>query len=606
MPEKFEYFPKSAEELSGKMIERLKRENVGREGETKKEKIMPEQVQPGALELSDLVVEKEDLLQAIGASEKLLKEKEKGEEAILSQDEIIEALDEIENFDARSFGQRLDSAQSIQNSIEENKKQLLEVKERIGELANKPEITKAYQKHLQEKIKTIHFARQVKGLQLLSEKINLSETKLLAHRNDEDLKLTKADKKVLEKNEIIRQKAGEKAEGFMNNPEVYYEVNRRELLNYRRQLLKDGFVETPSVKKEIAEIFGHLELGIPVFLRGHLGAGKTEILLHTARKYYGVEPEFISGSEEATKYDIYGRTQIGARGEEDKIKEFKLRLDEFKTMCPEIKGKELKAVEKQYYDEIVVKGQTTSFFQYGPLVRAMKEGKPVLIDEIDGIPHSILMRINHVLTRKAGDIVKIQENGGEEIKIKEGFCVMATGNIKSVKYKREELDAAFLSRWWSSEIKYLPPDETLKILTASLIDKRGTLELKDKEDLEGIKRLTQAAEEIQKIFSGEKTDVFGEGGDAARGISASLEKSVLSMRDLWNIVKPWKARHFDKPLDEYIYIEFIKKATVPKDQIYLTQLFCRFGFFKDWDAEQFGIAGLDKKKLDAFKAKKSK
>lgn len=104
MPEKFEYFPKSAEELSGKMIERLKREDIGREGETKEEKIMPEQVQQGALELSDLVVEKEDLLRAIGVSEKLLKEKEEGEEAILSQDEIIEALDEIENFDARSFG----------------------------------------------------------------------------------------------------------------------------------------------------------------------------------------------------------------------------------------------------------------------------------------------------------------------------------------------------------------------------------------------------------------------------------------------------------------------------------------------------------------------
>lgn len=31
MAEKFGYFPKSAEELSGKMVERLKRENAGRE-----------------------------------------------------------------------------------------------------------------------------------------------------------------------------------------------------------------------------------------------------------------------------------------------------------------------------------------------------------------------------------------------------------------------------------------------------------------------------------------------------------------------------------------------------------------------------------------------
>lgn len=477
-------------------------------------------------------------------------------------------------------------------------------------MASQPQIAEAYKEYLKEKIEVIQSARKMEGLNALSEKIDLSESKLLAHRNNEDIKLTKGDKEVLNKNEIIRQKAGQRLEKLMSVPEVYYEVKRRELLDYRLQLLRkggikkdqSGFVEAPSVKKEISQILGHLELGIPVFLRGHLGAGKTEILLHISRKYYGVEPEFISGSEEASKYDIYGKTQIGLRSEKDKMEEFKTRMDEYRTMFPAVAPDDLHKVEKEYYDTIVVHGRTTSFFQYGPLVRAMKEGKPILIDEIDGIPHSILMRLNHVLTRKAGDKIKIQENGGEEVEVKKGFCVMATGNIKSARYKREELDAAFLSRWWSNEIKYLPPAETLKVITASLIDKRGKLELKDKEDFGAMERLTQAASEIQKIFTGEKSDIFGEGGDAARGISASLEKSVLSMRDIWNIVKPWKANNFDKPLDDYIHSEFIKKATVPKDAVYLTQLFCRFGFFKDWEPEKFGIVGLDKKKLEAFRA----
>ena len=108
--------------------------------------------------------------------------------------------------------------------------------------------------------------------------------------------------------------------------------------------------------------------------------------LHVSRKYLGHEPEFISGSEEATKYDIYGRTQIGGRPEEEKMREFRSRMEEYMKMNPTAGKKEIKEAELQYYQTIVVKGLTTSFFQYGPLVRAMREGRPLLIDEMDGIP----------------------------------------------------------------------------------------------------------------------------------------------------------------------------------------------------------------------------
>lgn len=601
MKEKFEipkYVPKDPQEIASYMAERLKRENTETD-DIKAKKLKPEEIHNKALELFDLTLEKEDLIQAFSSDEKTLNEPERTKK----ETEITEKTD-LDSVDFRKVGRQFSSSQSIKESTEETKKELEDVKRKIAEFSSNEKVLDEYESILAEKIQIIKMARQVEGAREYLNQLGMAESKLLAHRNSEDVKLTSADKKVLEENEKRRGLIESKIKEWMSNPDIYYEVNKRQFLDYRKQLLKDGFVETSSVQKEIAQIRGHLELGIPVFLRGHLGAGKTEILLHIARKYYGCEPEFISGSEEATKYDIYGKTQIGVRSEEDRNREFKIRMDEYMTMNPNVKGKELKQIEKQYYDEIIVKGQTTSFFQYGPLVRAMKEGKPIIIDEIDGIPHSILMRLNHVLTRKTGDKFKIQENGGEEIGVNRGFCVMATGNIKSAKYKREELDAAFLSRWWSSEIRYLPQDEEIKILTASLIDKRGNLDMKSPEDFDALKRLAQSAEEIQKIFTGEKTDVFGEGGDAARGISASLEKSVLSMRDLWNIVKPWKAHNFDKPLDSYIYTEFIKKATVPKDAVYLTQLFCRFGFFRDWEAEQFQITGLDKKKLDAFRAKK--
>jgi MoxR-like ATPase len=594
MLEKFKYSPK---EIAGRVVKKMKGESV----EKSSKKLKPEALQDNVDELSDLIMEKQDLIQSLNSDQEFLSDKKTEQE--FSQDDILQAIENLDfqGMDLREFNQEINPDRSIKDSSKETNETLKEVKSKISELMSNKQVSEEYENQLEKRIEWIKLARDVENLEKLIEKIDFSEMKFLAHRSQEDVKLTKADKEVLNKNQEICEKANSKIAELMNNEEVHYWVNRRKILDYRNQLEKSGIVETQSVKNEIDKIMAHLQLGVPVFLRGHLGAGKTEICLHVARKYFGVEPEFISGSEEATKYDIYGKTQIGVRNEEDKIKEFKLRMDEFKMMNPEITEKELKGTEKQYYDEIVVRGQTSSFFQYGPLVRAMNEGKPLVIDEIDGIPHSILMRLNHVLTRKEGDRIKIQENGGEEIVIKKGFCVMATGNIKSAKYKREDLDAAFLSRWWSDEIKYLPQEEIMQVVTASLVDKRGDLDI-DIEKFESIKKLIQSAEEIQKIFTGEKTDVFGEGGDAARGVSANLEKSVLSMRDIWNIVRAWKAKNFDKSLDDYILNEFIKKSTVPHDQIYLTQLFCRFGFFNDWDAEKIGISGLDESKLRAFKA----
>jgi MoxR-like ATPase len=592
----------SSRDIANFLADRLARENVISEKEVSNEKISEKDAEKLALELINLTLEKQDLLRAIQSDEDIVNNSKNKKRREISQDDILNRLNSEDPIDFRMLSLDFSPEQNIHDAISETKKDLDDVSQKIGLYSSNPKVLESYKNILQEKIDIIKLARQVENMQKLLDRVYLSESLLLARRNNEDVKITKADKEVLEKNKKISEKVREKISELMEAPEIYYEVKRRELLDYREEYLKGGFVETPSEKKKISEILSHLQLGIPVFLRGDLGAGKTEVLRHISNKYYGSEPEFISGSDEATKYDIYGKTQIGIRSEEDKVSEYKMRLDEYKKMYPESSAEDLEKTEKELYNHIVAKGQTTSFFQYGPLVRAMKEGKPLIIDEIDAIPHSILIRLNHFLTRRVGDKVKIQENGGEEITVKEGFCIMATGNIKGAKYKREDLDPAFLSRWWSSKVNYLPQDETLKILIASLIDKRGNLDLKNDDDLGKVEMLTKVAEETQKIFSGEKTDVTGYGGDAVKNISASLDKSVLSMRDLWNIVKPWKAGNFDKPLDDYIFSEFIKKATENKDAIYLTQLCCRFGFFKDWKANDFKIVGLDDRKLEAFKA----
>ncbi len=552
-------------------------------------------------ELGDLVMEKEDILKQIASDRAILE----GTEGSVTQDEVIRHLDDVGSTDGselRALARNIKPVQGLESSLEEAARRLKQVRARISELAGNEETARTYQARLEKKIATIRSARTVGHLERVMEQSELARMEMLARRNGENMALTAADTETIRKFDLILEKAREKITHLMSNDEIYYEAKRRVLLEYRRQLLNDGFVETPGVKNEVMKIISHLQLGIPVLLRGHLGAGKTEVALHVSRKYFGHEPEFISGSEEATKYDIYGRTQIGVRPEDDKMREFKSRMDEYLRMNPEAGKKEIKEIERQYYQTIVVRGLTTSFFQYGPLVRAMKEGRPLLIDEMDGIPHSIIMRLNHVLTRRPGDRIKVQENGGEEITVKKGFCVLATGNIKSFRYKREELDAAFLSRWWSNDITYPPQNETYEILVASLLDKRGNLQVGNVTDLDELKRLTHASSEIQKIFSGEHLDYFGEGADAVRQVPASLKKSVLSLRHLWNVIRPWKAHNFDRPLETYILNEFIKPS-VAEDQIYLVQLFCRFRFYKTWKADAFGIPGLTEAKLLAFQGK---
>ena len=553
--------------------------------------------------LAGMVREKQDLLRQVIADLRLLGQKE----GSMSQDGMLAALDEskeAEDLDVRALVRLIAPTQGVESSVEEAQERLREIDGAIRELAGDPEVLAGYRKRVEQRIAVIRAARNTEGLQKLIEKCDLARLRLVAHRNSADLTLSGADVETIRKYDAICGNARGRIERSMGREEVYYEAKRRALLEYRRQLMTGGFVRTESVRNQIMRVFSHVQLGTPVFLRGHLGVGKTEMALHVSRAYLGVDPEFISGSEEATKYDIYGRTQIGVGSDDERLREFRKRMEEYRRINPGAGAEELGDVERRYYEAIVVQGQATSFFQYGPLVQAMRQGKPLIIDELDSIPHSILIRINHVLTRRAGDTIKVQENGGEEITVKKGFCVLATGNVRSARYKREDLDAAFLSRWWSEDVRYPPPNETYEILLAALIDRRGDLQMNGQCSLDDLKRLTEAAAEIQRIFTGERIDYLGEGADAARGTPAGLKKTVLSLRNLWNIVRPWKAHNYDQPIDHYILNEFIRPA-MAEDQIYLIQLFCRFRFFKDWTVGRFDMPGLTEAKLLAFQGKQS-
>jgi MoxR-like ATPase len=499
-----------------------------------------------------------------------------------------------------------DSEQGVfRKALDATQEELKNVDSRIDELASDEKVLSAFQKKMGDRLEIIQKALEITDLRHTIDAYDLADDHLLAKTEQTNTGLTKADQKLLEQNKKLQKACQERITGLEQYDGVWSEEQTRNYLSYRQQIIDGRIVETPSVGRLINLAVSHLELGIPVILRGHLATGKTEDARHIAQKYLGQEPEIFSGSEEASAYDLIAKTGLGKKSEktaEQRIAEYEFLVKDYILHHPNVSDGQIDAIKKTYYSDIVENNQTVSFTKPGPLLRAMKEGRPLIIDEIDAIPHSMLIRINDILTRRPGDKVRIQEDSEEEITITPGFCVMATANIKGAKYKREELDPAFLSRWWSTEVPYLPENETLDILVSSLLDKRGNLKLASSQDVDSLKRLVKYAKETQDIFAGIKTDFFGIGGDPTTRKSANLEKSVLSMRDLWNVVKIWKTHNFEKPLDDYIYSEFITKTVDSHDQIYLVQLACRFGFFANWAAEKFNITGINNQTLEGFKA----
>lgn len=107
-------------------------------------------------------------------------------------------------------------------------------------------------------------------------------------------------------------------------------------------------------------------------------------------------------------------------------------------------------------------GATVTVFKHGIITDCMRQGVPLVMDEINLIDPAIAMRLQDILLRKPGDTITIQEDGGEPITIKHGFCVIATANEASSRYQsRAALDPAFRDRFRVLPIEYPDGDTTI-------------------------------------------------------------------------------------------------------------------------------------------------
>jgi hypothetical protein len=138
-------------------------------------------------------------------------------------------------------------------------------------------------------------------------------------------------------------------------------------------------------------------------------------------------------------------------------------------------------------------------FKEGKLVKAMREGRPVIIDEVNVGDQPVIMRLQDILLRRPGDRILIQENGGDSIEIQPGFVVFA--NV---------LDPAFRDRYDVINLRYPDsesrnpaqdvPRSLMRLALAAAVDEQGVLSRHiDAADLERLVRLSHVTQHLYSV-----------------------------------------------------------------------------------------------------------
>ncbi|MFV0433541.1 MAG: AAA family ATPase [Leucobacter sp.] len=274
-------------------------------------------------------------------------------------------------------------------------------------------------------------------------------------------------------------------------------------LREARRQLRDGLLLTKQMRGIIAEAVPAVLRGDPVLLVGETGGAKTALAEHLARHGLGREPELISGYGDITSAQLIGAHELSAEG-----------------------------------------GATVSAFVPGPLLRAMTEGRPVILDEINAMPAEFLKRLNRILQLRPGDALGVQENAGREVRIAPGFAILATANEQTPHRYRglDRLSAELVNRFGANAYRVHYPDTGLRyeefprenalLAAAAVVDRHGSLppELPADE----LFRAARAAFISQQVFAGAHSDGFGDYVSTERSIDGrpGLEEAVLAPRTL--------------------------------------------------------------------------
>ena len=287
-----------------------------------------------------------------------------------------------------------------------------------------------------------------------------------------------------------------------------------------RRQLREGLLRTEQMRGIIAEAIPALRNGDPVLLIGETGGAKTALAEHLSRIELGREPELVSGYGDITSAQVIGTHE--------------LRADH---------------------------GATASVFTPGPLLRAMTEGRVVILDEVNAMPPEFLKRLNRVLQLRPGDTLAVQEDAGRHVTIAAGFAIIATANEQTPHRYRgiDRLSAELVNRFGANTYRVHYPDtgrsytdvpvENSLLAVAAAADADGRLPRHL--SASAVLRAARAAFISQQVFAGEHGGGFGDYVSTEREIDGrpGLEESVLAPRTLVAILSKVASSGGEIPLD---------------------------------------------------------
>jgi nitric oxide reductase NorQ protein len=179
-------------------------------------------------------------------------------------------------------------------------------------------------------------------------------------------------------------------------------------------------------------------------------------------------------------------------------------------------------------------------FDEGLLIKSMKEGSILYLDEINAAEADVLLRLDEALDDRRQVVLK--ESSGEMIKAKEGWFVIATINpLTHVGTK--ELPPQLLSRFpIRIRLEYPPEEIELQIVKKYVSDAHDE-ELKQGINLANNLRQAAAVEELYYSPSMRETISYGKLLDA--GISAKEAANIV----FGNVYAQWGNVEYQKVSD---------------------------------------------------------
>jgi len=469
--------------------------------------------------------------------------------------------------------------------------------------------------------------------------------------------------------DCIEELEKELEELLENSPEAWEFFHKSQLINDIENKNQQRLITVPYVAEAKQKVIDSLNLGVPVYIVGHLGSGKTQLAIEAAvdftiqnkiqreledrmedwfsansnatekdaiqkfrefneeRKLYykniltngskeeieSLQPLFISGSHNLTYEDMFVEKTLSLEHSFSEgsysdylnmiIGDFYEWMDEHKERLENMTDEEqlqLKIQIWKSFSDLLVASNSAFGTEIKKIEKeiliAVKEGRPVIVDELNTIAMQNLIALNDILQRHAGSTAYI--TGVGPVLIKPGFGFIGTGNLstQTVNYEgTNELNPAFKSRFVTIEYNYVPQNitgsledqgfpeknELFRIILTQLADKNGNIFIPNsKRTLEELFRFCQLCRVTQNVFMGNWKDN-----------EVELRESVLSIRNILHVLDNWNQGE-EKDLSKALWDGFISSITYPDDQNYILSQAVRFGFFSELEGWKIDTKGI--------------